>query len=329
MKTILFLSKGATSASTRYRALQYFSQLSAAGFVAKHAVVGGGAFAYTRALYQAASADIVVVLRKMLPAPHLWLLRKISRRLVFDFDDAIFCNSDGSPSTTRMQRFIATVALCDHILAGNHFLAAHAAHHNPAVTIAPTCIDPARYAAAPADKPAGNIDLVWIGSSSTRKYLVEALPALRLAAKRVPNLRLKIIADFDLPGAGIETLAVPWSASIESAALSSSHIGIAPMHDDDWSRGKCALKVLQYMACGLPVISSNVGTNAEVIAHGHSGYLVSNDEDWADSIEKLAGNSALRNRFGIEGKRKVLSDYSIAPVATRITDVFESLLQRP
>jgi hypothetical protein len=130
----------------------------------------------------ATAADIVVVLRKTFPGPLLWLLRRVSRRLVFDFDDAIFCNSDGTPSSTRMRRFAAMARACDHLLAGNGFLAGNGRRHNPAVT---WCRPASTAAATPATtRSRDSFDLVWIGSRSTRKYLVEALPALRLAAAR-------------------------------------------------------------------------------------------------------------------------------------------------
>lgn len=323
-RQILFISKGDDSASTRYRALQFFPLLQAAGYEASHATAAGSPETYLRALRLAAAADIVVVLRKTFPGPLLWLLRRVSRRLVFDFDDAIFCNTDGTPSPTRMHRFGAMAAACDHLFAGNRFLADNATRYNRAVTIVPTCIDTTRYA-SDYPKPEDSFDLVWIGSRSTRKYLLEALPALRLAAARIPQLRLKIIADFDLPDAGLPTLAIAWSAEVEARELGSSHLGIAPMRDDDWSRGKCALKVLQYMAAGLPVVSSDAGANAEVIVPGETGYLVSDGESWAQRIAQLAADPALRDRLGLEGRRRVRADYSIEPVFSRMDEVFGAL----
>jgi glycosyltransferase involved in cell wall biosynthesis len=324
MPRILFISKGENSASTRYRALQFFPLLRQAGYEANHATAAGSPMAYLKALHLATAADIVVVLRKTFPHPLLWLLRRLSRRLVFDFDDAIFCNTDGSSSDTRMRRFAAMAAACDHLFAGNRFLADNALRFNPEVTLIPTSVDADRYSGN-RGKPRDFVDLVWIGSSSTRKYLIEALPALRLAAAQVPRLRLKIIADFDLPDAGLPTLAIPWSSDTEARELLSAHIGIAPMRDDDWSRGKCALKVLQYMAAGLPVVSSNVGANAELVTPGQTGYLVDNDQSWGDRIAMLANDAVLRDRLGAEGRARVRAGYSIEPVFSRMIKVFGGL----
>lgn len=306
---ILFLSKGDDSASTRYRATDYFPLLRAQGFEPEHLSVSGGFRAYARALQRAGQCDVVVVIRKTFGPLFRTLLARRARRLLFDFDDAIFCNTDGSPSATRMGRFVSMIAACDHIMAGNRFLAETARRYNPAVTLVPTTIDAAKYDLVPS-KPNDNFDIVWIGSSSTRKYLESALPGLRLAARHIPGLRLKIVADFDLPDAGVPTLAVPWQADIEAKALVDAHVGIAPMVDNDWTRGKCALKVLQYMAASLPVVSSPAGVNAEVVAPGITGELARTPEEWADALVRLANDVGLRESYGAAGRSAVLSGFT-------------------
>lgn len=325
---ILFVSKGEKTSSTRYRALQFFPCFRTHGYLPSHVTASGGLHAVIDTLRQASRADIVVVLRKTFPLPLLWLLRRVSRRLIFDLDDAIFCNPDGSFSTTRMKRFAAMAKASDYIFAGNQFLAGKSAMFNAAVSVIPTGLEVKKYAVV-ANKPEDHIDLVWIGSRSTRKYLIDALPALELAAQRVPHLRLKIIADFDLPQAAMTTLAVPWDAATEAAELASSHIGIAPMRDDDWSRGKCALKVLQYMAAGLPVVSSHAGVNAEVVDDGQTGYLVTRPEDWAEAIARLAADQPLRCRMGALGQEKVRQRYAIPVVFDNISTLLRSSMQAP
>ncbi|PKO85757.1 MAG: glycosyltransferase [Betaproteobacteria bacterium HGW-Betaproteobacteria-12] len=325
MAEILVLSKGEDSPSTRYRALQFFDRLRAAGHQPYHLSLSGGAGNVLRALRAARRADLVLVLRKTLPGPLLWLLRRASRRLVFDLDDAIFCKPDGSPSATRLSRFAAMVRCCDQVTAGNGFLAAMAARFNPAVTIIPTCVDVARY--APGDgRRSDHFDVVWIGSSSTRKYLEAAIPALREASRRIPALRLKIIADFDLDAPGFPTLPVRWRAESEAAELASAQVGIAPMHDDDWSRGKCALKVLQYMAAGLPVVSSPVGVNGEAVLDGETGYLARSDDEWVAALQALAADPERGRRMGLAGSQRVAALYSSAVVGARLLALLEAVV---
>lgn len=323
MAEILVLSKGEDSPSTRYRALQFFERLRAAGHRPQHLSLSGGAGNVLRALLAARRADVVLVLRKTLPGPLLWLLRRAARRLIFDLDDAIFCKPDGSPSTTRMSRFAAMVRCCDQVTAGNSFLADVAARFNPAVTVVPTAVDVDRYRPGEAE-PGDRFDVVWIGSSSTRKYLEAALPALREAARQIPGLRLKIIADFDLEAAGFPTLPVRWRADSEAAELASAQVGIAPMADDDWSRGKCALKVLQYMAAGLPVVSSPAGVNGEAVLAGETGFLARTPQEWVEALQRLAADPELRRRQGLAGRQRVADRYSVAVVFVRLLAVLEA-----
>lgn len=323
-RLLLFVSKGEDSSSTRYRALQFFPLWREAGFEAAHVTASGGLGAILNMLRQARHADVVIVLRKTFPAAILWLLRRVSRRLIFDFDDAIFCNTDGSSSPTRMTRFKAMTQVCDHVFAGNAFLASHAKAINPNTSVIPTCVDVARYAGS-ARQPTEHIDVVWIGSHSTRKYLLEALPWLAGAAALSKALRLKIIADFDLPGRGVDTCPIAWQAETEANDLASAHIGIAPLRNDDWSRGKCALKVLQYMAAGLPVVSSRAGANAEVIEDGVEGFLVENDDEGAARLRQLAEDPPLRQRMGEAGRRRV-AGYSLEGVFNRLREVVDGLI---
>jgi len=325
MIDLLVLSKGAESPSTRYRAIQYFEHFAAAGYRTEHRSLADGPGNYLAALDAARRADIVLVLRKTLPPPLLWVLRKVSRRLIFDLDDAIFCNTDGSSSATRMSRFSAMASVCDRVIAGNAFLAEVSGRYNNRVSIMPTAVDVARYRPEKR-KPEDSFDVVWIGSSSTRKYLEDALPALRLAASHIPGLRLKIIADFDLDAPGFPTLAVPWCAETEVAELASSHVGIAPMRDDDWSRGKCALKVLQYMAAGLPVVSSPVGVNREAVVDGESGFLVNDDAAWVDALSALSNDGDLIVRMGRVGRERVERFYAKDVVAEALLAVFGEIL---
>jgi len=322
-KRILFLSKGFDAPSTRYRARMFFPLLEESGFQVRHIDLDGNPRQYAIALLAARQSDVVVVLRKTFGSLFRNLLRRCSRRLIFDFDDAIFCNSDGTASPTRMARFAAMIPICDHVTAGNDYLAENAKRFNPRVTRLPTCLDTRRYEISP-PKPVEFVDLVWIGSSSTRKYLEHSIPALQMAASRVRNLRLKIVADFDLPNVGLPTQAITWTSDGEIEALGSAHIGIAPMKDDPWTRGKCALKVLQYMAAGLPVISSPAGVNGEIVRPGENGELAETPMQWCDAITRLAENTDLRNRYGMAGQTLAASEYSLPVVFKRLISVLNA-----
>ncbi len=308
---ILFLSKGMHASSTRYRATDFFPFFEAAGWQPTHLKIKNSFIGRLQLLQAARKADAVVVVRRTFDALFAKWLRHYSRQLIFTFDDAIFAKGNGAQSRGRERRFAATLPLCDHIWAGNHYLAENARQYNPNSTIIPTAIDDKKYAIQ-ADKPNANIDLVWIGSHSTQKHLATIIPALEAAAAQIPTLRLKIIADFTLQSSQLEMLHIPWSQEVEAQALASAHIGIAPLPDNAYTRGKCGLKVLQYMAAGLPVISSPAGVNQDMVQNGISGLFAANEQAWVDAILQLAHNTELRNTMGIAGQQRCQERFTLA-----------------
>ncbi|MBW1939840.1 MAG: glycosyltransferase family 4 protein [Deltaproteobacteria bacterium] len=309
-KDILFISKGENAASTRYRALFYFNALRASGWRPYHLTAYNSPLSRLKLLHKAAQADVVVILRKTFSTFFLHLLSLCSKHLVFDLDDAIFCRSNGTPSKTRQNRFKKVARHCQQIWAGNSYLANAALRYNPSVITLPTSLAPEKYSLE-IKKPDNRLDLVWIGSSSTRKYLESALYCMERVADTCPSLRLKIVADFNLPSQRLCTVSIPWSQDKEAEALVSAHIGIAPMPSDSWTQGKCGLKLLQYMAAGLPVVSSPAGVNEEIVEHGVTGFLAESPEEWKTAIKKLADDPELRKAMGEAGRKRVIEHYSV------------------
>ena len=259
-------------------------------------------------LKRAAQADVVVVLRKMFSGFYPKLLRRAAKILIFDFDDAIFMRSSGEPSRGRMKRFARAIAACDQVWAGNDYLAAAARPYNSDVISLATSIECEEYGAA-APKPAKAIDLVWIGSGSTKKYLVQLIPVLESLGD-VANLRLKIIADFTISTSKLEVVPIAWNAESEARELASAHIGIAPIPDDPWTRGKCGLKLLQYMAAGLPVVASPYGVQSEMVLDGVNGFSARSHDEWRTAVLSLAADAALRKKMGDAGRERVLQCFS-------------------
>ena len=308
-RSILFITKGEQAASTRYRVTDYLPYWSAAGWSSERLTHDGSLRCWVDILRRARHATVVVVVRRTFSPPMIRLLRAAARCLVFDFDDAIFVRSSGENSASKLARFGRTLAACDQVWAGNAYLAENAARFNGRVTIIPTAVDAAKYQVSPT-KPDVSVDLVWIGSSSTRKHLMIILPALERAATLIPTLRLKVIADFSIESAVLQTEAVRWTADGEAEALASSHIGIAPLPDNAFTRGKCGLKILQYMAAGLPVVASPVGVNAELVKTDVTGYTARSDDEWVSAIQRLAVDRDLRERQGDNGRRICLQHYT-------------------
>jgi hypothetical protein len=252
-----------------------------------------------------------------LPQWQLWLLRRVAKVLIYDFDDAVFLRDSNAgrrtTSTWRMSRFEATVRAADVVLAGNPFLARQALAWTAAdrVHCIPTCIEPELYPAALHHRRGPGVRLAWIGSHSTVSSLEMAHPGLLAAAGRVPGLRLKVICDRFPALPGIDVIRREWSSDSEARELADADIGISWLPDHPWSLGKCGLKVLQYMAAGLPVVANPVGIHENLIRHGQTGFLATSPEAWAEAIQRLASSPELRTQMGHAARQAVRDQYHL------------------
>jgi glycosyltransferase involved in cell wall biosynthesis len=294
--------------------------------------------------------DAVIVQRKLLPRWAVALLRRRVRRLIFDFDDAVWLrdshSAKGFDDPRRAARFRATVAACDLVIAGNEYLAAEARKFAPAdrVRVVPTCVDVAKYSAARplrervvseraagaeelsplADHPPGPT-LVWVGSSSTLKGLERFGETLSAIGRAVPGARLKLICDrfAEFPGLPVERCA--WDGATEADEIAAADVGIGWVPDDPWSRGKCGLKVLQYQAAGLPVVATAVGVQADFVRGGETGFLADTAGEWVRAIRELAADAGLRRRLGAAARRQVEARYGVEAGARLWVDALARL----
>jgi glycosyltransferase involved in cell wall biosynthesis len=279
-------------------------------------------------------ADVVVLQRKLLPVWQLYLLRCAAPRLVFDFDDAVFLRDSYSPkglhSAARLHRFMATVETADAVVAGNRSLAADAERwaRPGCVHVVPTCVEPARYPAADHRRRGEGVELVWVGSSSTLKGLEAARPLLEEIGRGVPGVRLKLVCDRFLRLDHLPVVGCPWAEGRETVNIAAADIGISWLPDDAWSRGKCGLKVLQYMAAGLPVVANPVGVQADLVRPGETGFLARTPAEWVEAARRLSADPELRRRMGEAGRRRVEAEYSVAAGAARWLTLLDGL-RRP
>lgn len=303
---ILFLTHRPGTPSTRYRVEAFVPRLQAAGHefaVREYSSSIGSLWPLMNA---ARRADVVVLQKRLPPA---WLSRAIRRRakrLVYDVDDAVYLKrtEDGArPWGVRVKRFEAIVRLADLVVAGNSHLAEQARHAGAKdVEVIPTVLDPAKYEAA---RPAPHEGVVagWIGAGGNLPYLEALLPSLR-------PLGVKVRVVCDRFPEGVE--AVPWSEEGEAAAVAGMDIGLAPMPDDAWTRGKCGTRVLQYHAAGVPVVADDVGVHRDLVGEG--GYLVKSPAEWAEKVGLLARDPELRRRLGEAGRARLKERFTLDAV---------------
>ena len=316
MKTLLALIEKPGHVCYRYRVAAFEPVLAAAGWRLEAETVERGGLASFRQLRSAGRADAVLLQRRLLSWWQIRLLRRGAKRLIFDIDDAVFHRDSNSPrgheSVSRMRRFAATVRRADIILAGNTFLAEQTRRFTSPERVRefPTCVDASLYHPRTSERSGGDVRLVWIGSRSTMTSLDEIREGLAEATRRLPGLALRVVCDGFPKLAGVEVVPAPWSEATEAAELADADIGVSWLPEHPWSLGKCGLKVIQYMAAGLPVVANPFGVHASMVTPD-TGILARSPAEWADAIVRLATDPRLRRRLGGNARRRLEADYSV------------------
>lgn len=315
-KRVLFLASGLDEASCRFRFGQYLPHLRARGIECVSIDLAVPA-ALRRAIWKSArDYDQVFVHRALLRLPDWIALRRYARRYVFDFDDAIMMRDSSrrkQRSWQRRLRFALMTRGAQRVIAGNDYLAAWAAPYNRRVAVIPTTIELADYPPLSSAKDEKDELIIgWIGTRANLMYLRTIVPALSRIAQKFPRVKLKIVADDFLDVPGMEVIRKPWALADEVADVGSFDIGIMPLPDDAWTRGKCALKILQGFAASVPVVCSPVGANRDVMNHDVEGYFAQSQDEWVARLEELLLDSQKRRRMGQAGRRAIEEKYSVA-----------------
>lgn len=280
--------------------------------------------------------DLRWVEKELWPFAPAWLERAVLARRPYalDLDDAVFHNYDCHPLALvrwawgrKIDRLMRGAAL---VSAGNAYLAQRARDAGAQrVEVVPTVVDLDRYPRQTTRTPIDGapIDIVWIGSPSTAAYLQTlAEPLQRLAAEQAIRL---VVIGADAPSLrGVEVLARAWSPESEAAELARCHIGVMPLPDSSWERGKCGYKLIQYMACGLPVVASPVGANCEIVEQDRNGLLAGDSTQWTNALRRLARDAALRERLGTAGRETVERRYSVQSLAPRLLTLLQDAARR-
>jgi glycosyltransferase involved in cell wall biosynthesis len=324
---ILALIDRSNEVCCRYRIKAFAEAMGASGMSVEVVHFEKNLLRRVGVLHKAKSAGIVILQRKLLPIWQTMLLRHWSRRLIYDVDDAVYqrdSNSGKGPeSRARMVKYRAITSKADAVIVGNDYLkkVTTAWTIPERVHLIPTCIDTTKYPTAVHRRTGAEARLVWIGQQSTLRTLGTAGECLKAVAERTPGMEFRQICDWSADFPGLRTVLRPWSIECETAELADGDIGIAWMPDDSWSLGKCGLKVLQYMAAGLPVVANPVGVYREMVIHGETGFLASTPDEWAEAVARLVADPQLRNKLGSAGRYLVERRYSMSAWGAKFAQV--------
>lgn len=339
---ILFLTPypRGSAPSQRFRFEHYYSLLSESGisfhiqsflddrawrvlyqngkFLLKVAAILRGFLRRFYGLFTLSQYDYVFIHREAAPiGPPIfeWCIAKVFRKkVVYDFDDAIWLAnaSDANRFASAVKYYHKVSSICRwsyKISVGNDFLADYARQFNASVQVMPTVVDTEKAYWQLKNQETKPVVVGWTGTHSTIRFL-EPLVPLVLKVCRETNAHFLVIADKS-PTIDFEKFEfVKWTEETESEDVLRMNIGIMPLGEDDWSKGKCGFKAIQYMALGIPAVVSPVGVNSKIVDHNRNGFLCSNDQEWEFALRKLIADAALRKQMGEDAQHKIRSEYS-------------------
>ena len=346
---LVFAKYGTLAASTRQRFVQTMPYLAQAGITLDILPLFDNAHLETlfkqgkhplantfqaylkrfRDLLRARKYDFIWIQYELfpyLPAGFERLIRLSHKPIILDYDDAIFHQYDTNKNPFIRHilgnKLAALLRASQITFCGNAYLENYAKQHCTHTAIIPTTVDIDRYRSKTTTNETPVLG--WIGSPSTWSYCV---PLIDMFSSFVAQKKLSML----VIGAGsAANTALPftfrdWKETREVEDIQHMDIGIMPLHDDPWARGKCGYKLIQYMVCGLPVIASPVGVNADIVEHGVNGFLASTPHEWHSAIETLLSDADLRQRMGKAGRAKIEAHYSIQQIGPRITQFIQDL----
>ena len=347
-------------AGCRFRIAQYVPALEAAGVqvtispfftreffdlvyrnghhVRKAALFARRALDRAHSLFIRHRYDILYIYREAFPVGPALLETLFARTpgltILYDFDDAVFL-----PNTSEANRPIAAlkwpskvrtiVSRSDAVIAGNEFLADYARRFNDAVHVIPTCVDTTKFIPRADDRRGAAVPVIgWIGTPTTAPYL-QALQSVLQEVARTRRFVLRVCgagSPLVIPGVTIEQ--TPWTLDSEVALFNTCDIGVYPLTDDEWARGKCGFKAIQFMACGVPVVAAPVGVNRDIVEDGVNGLLASTPAEWVAKLRRLIDDPALRATLGRAGRRTIDERYSLNVNAPKMVDAVLEAVDR-
>jgi glycosyltransferase involved in cell wall biosynthesis len=247
------------------------------------------------------------------------IAKRLNPNMLLEFDDAIFL------SFLHGSKIPKLIKMSKHIIVGNHFLKDYVIQFNPNVSVIPTVVDIERYKLKEDYRTQGLVNIGWVGLAYNLPYLKQLEETFQKLKSEVGDFLFTVICSKGLEMDGVKTDFKPWNYDDEAKNIGTFDIGIMPLADDEWAKGKCGLKVLQYMACGVPVVASPVGVNREIIRDGENGFLAAKEDEWVDKLTLLLTDETLRRSLGQKGRKTVEDHYSLKRWGPKVARLYKSL----
>jgi glycosyltransferase involved in cell wall biosynthesis len=290
-----------------------------------------------RDLKKAKNADAIFIYREAFMMGSTFFEKRLAKMhipLIFDFDDSIWLNdtSAGNQNLSWLKKPQKTAKICqwaDHVLVGNEYLAEYARQFNENVHVFPTVIDTEYHKPSKPKMQASKLCIGWTGTQPTLKHFETIIPVLKTLNARFPDkLCFRLIVNFPFHTKDIPLEIIQWDKETEIKSLQHFDIGIMPLPDNQWARGKCGFKGLQYMALEIPTIMSPVGVNSDIISDGNNGFLAKDDPEWIEKLSQLIKSESLRHEMGLAGRTTVIEKYSKQAWSDKYLAFFEEIIAK-
>ena len=321
-KTILFIIPNSSLPSSRVRVLNMIPELEKQGFESTVALYPVEKKEQLDIIRKSGKYDLVVLQKRLPSRFFLLLLSLASRRLAFDFDDAIYFRHDSNEAMSnpsQMGRFIMTAQKVDFVMAGNRILADFAGQFNDRVIVIPSAVETRHMPVKNHHMENGTTLIGWVGGSNNLIHLNQISHILQKLARRYP-IELRILSSQTLEIPGVVTRFVPWQLETQDREIAKFDIGIMPLPDNIRTRGKCGYKALQYMSAKVPPVVSGVGINTHIVEHGREGMVASSSEAFLSCLKSLIEDPLLRRKLGANARKKVEREFSIHTVARQLAN---------
>ena len=325
---IIFLVSRLDQPSTRFRILQNIPELRKVGFNITTNEIPESISARLKLFNSLTSYDIVFLQKKIFKWWTLWYIRRRSKVLIYDFDDAVLFRDSNAPkfySLPRLKEFKYTLKHADLVIAGNDYLKTLSLPFARKVVVIPTGIDTQTYIPKPPSDISYPITIGWIGSKPNLIYLKQLIEPINRLYRMTKNFRFKIVCDDFIDGFECPVEKKKWKKEDEVEDIQSFDIGVMPLPDDKWAKGKCALKLLQYMSCSLASVSSTTNVTLPIIKDGVDGFLASTNSQWLEKIKFLLENPDKLKTVGGEARKSIDGKFDSETIAQKYAAVFKDV----
>ena len=326
MIKIIFLTEPLNSPSTRFRVLQNIPELKKLNFDVTVEVIPKEISTRLKLFHSLIAYDVIILQRRLLQWWFLWYIRKKSKVLIYDFDDAVlFRDSNASDfySFSRLRRFKHSLKFSDLVIPGNEYLKNLSLPYSDQVYVVPTGIDMQTYIPGPPHDSSLPLTIGWIGSAPNLFYLKHLIKPINELYRITKHFKLKIVCDDFIEGFECPVEKKIWKKEDEVKDIQSFDVGVFPLEGDPWTKGKCALKLLQYMSCGLASVSSVSEVTSSIVKDGINGFLAASPIQWTEKLKLLIENPDKVKTMGIKARESLAGSFDTTTIALKYAEFFE------